>query len=125
MQRPLVLAALVLCASGALPAAANDTESLATRSIAHRLPTGWHARVRWRNDTLVAFVSPATIQESFDLFYDQQRASEAVAHLCPAAGDPLWKALGPRQDLAIEPEVMGKGGFRVSCRATLRETPAS
>lgn len=125
MQRTLTLAAAVLCASAALPAAADDTESLATRSITDRLPSGWHARVRWRNDTLVAFVSPATVQESFDLFYDQRRASEVVAHICPAPADPLWRALGPQQDLAIEPEVMGKGGFRVSCRATLRESPAS
>jgi hypothetical protein len=48
-----------------------------------------------------------------------------VAQICPAPADPLWQALGPQQDLAIEPEVMGKGGFRVSCRATLRESPAS
>ena len=106
--------------------AAEAAQAEVARQVGARLPDGWTARVRWRGDRLlVAFLTPRTIQEGFDVFYDARRQTELLAGLCPEADDPVWRLLGPGRDVAIEPEVMGKGGLRVSCRATLAEAPAS
>ena len=64
------------------------------------------------------------MQEAFDLHHEPRRA-ELIGRLCPPVVDPVWGPLRPHQDITIEPVVMGKGSFRVSCRATLREAPAS
>lgn len=113
------------------PRAAADTDeaqAAVARHVGALLPEGWTARVRWRGELLVAFLTPRTIQEGFDVFYDARRQTELLGGLCPKAGDPAWRLVGPGRDVVIEPEVMGKGGLRVSCRATLREeggTPAT
>lgn len=124
MSRPRILAGALAALLSPLPSVAADTDeaqAAVARHVGARLPEGWTARVRWRGELLVAFLTPRTIQEGFDVFYDARRQTELLAGLCPGADDPAWRLVGPGRDVVIEPEVMGKGGLRVSCRATLRE----
>ncbi len=121
----LTASAAAVLFAGPSAATADQATDLVARGIAERAPAGWQIRVRWRNDALTAFVTAPTVQQSFDLFYDARRQADLISRLCPSAPDPVWNLLDVRQDIAIEPEVMGKGGLRVSCRATLREAPAS
>ena len=120
---PILLTALAL--AGSQPALAGDAAELVARGMAERAPDGWQVRVRWRQDALVAFLTAPTPQEAFELYYDTHRQAELVARMCPPEGDPVWRQLDPHQDVAVEPEVMGKGSLRVSCRATLRQAQAS
>jgi hypothetical protein len=119
-----ILMIVVFAITGGSALAADPVEMLKDGTEA-QLPEGWQARVRWRDRTLVAFLTAPTVQQSFDLFYDPERGAELVAELCPRRTDILWQELSPDQDVAIEPEVMGKGGLRVSCRATMTGDPPS
>lgn len=117
-------------AVGILPqpasAAAADPADLLSEFIEARVPQDWGVRVRWRDDVLVAFVSPP-VAEAFDLFYDSDKQLALLRDLCPPEGEAVWQALRTGQDIAVEPVVMGKGGVRASCHDLLadEERPAS
>lgn len=127
----LLLAAAALTAPvlvEANPVAANpaaDPTTLLTDFLEARMPGDWGLRVRWREDVLVAFLSPP-IDEAFDLFYHPDRQIAVLRGLCPPSDAPVWKALEDGQDIALEPVVIGKGSIRASCRNLVKEKqPAS
>lgn len=109
-----------------VPAAATDPAGLLSEFVEARVPQDWGVRVRWRDDVLVAFVSPP-VAEAFDLFYDSDKQLALLRNLCPPKDEAVWQALQTGQDIAVEPVVMGKGGIRASCHDLLTEEarPAS
>lgn len=109
------------------PARAGDDAAAAAyreRSMQH-VPKGWQVRARWRDKALVAFLLPPTFAVGFDTFYDTAAEVGLARDVCPPADDPLWGRIGPDQDLAVEPQVLGKGALRISCRATNAEAPST
>lgn len=112
-------------ALGAAPGSAKDRlERAMEERVRTSLPASWQVRVRWRETVLVTYLMPPT-HEAFDLFYQPARQTELIQRLCPPLSDGLWGEIGDGRDIAIEPAVLGKAGFRVSCRATAAEAEAS
>jgi hypothetical protein len=124
-MRHLWLLGLALLGGAAPALAESAAANLLRERIAGQVGQDWNLRVRWREQALVAFLSPPTVQESFNLAYSPGDQESLVERLCPQPDDPLWHLLTPQQDIAIEMQVLGKGGLRISCRATERPDPAA
>lgn len=118
MKPAALLMAAVLAVP--VPAAAADPAELLSEFIEARAPQDWNVRVRWRDDVLVAFLSPPVTQ-AFDLFYDSEEQLAVLRDLCPPKSEPVWQALRAGQDIALEPVVMGKGTVRTSCGDLLKD----
>jgi hypothetical protein len=100
-----------------------DTAGILKKQLKAQVPSKWEVRVRWRDNELLASITPWPYQEAFQLWYEPAKLSGMLASFCPASADEIWNAIGTDKDIVLEPTVGGKAGveFRVSCRkATAR-----
>jgi hypothetical protein len=95
----------------------NAVKTLTEELKAHA-PAKWDVRVRWRDDQLLASITPWPYQEAFQLWYDTNKLADTLTSLCPKPDHEIWKLIKPDQDVILEPTVGGKSGTdaRVSCR---------
>jgi len=106
-------------------ASAEETpEAAMLRSeIGAKVPATWQIRVAWREDQLVAFITPP-YQEAFDLWYEPDKLRVKMLSLCPAKDDALWAPLGQGKQIAVEPTVGGKSDDSMRLTCPLGESPA-
>jgi hypothetical protein len=114
------------------PATAQGSRQEAVTTLTNELkenaPPQWLVHVRWRDDNLLASITPLPYDEAFKLFYEPSRLSDALTRLCPSSSERIWGLINAGQDVILEPTVGGKSGIdlQVSCRKWLRNSdPAS
>jgi hypothetical protein len=115
-----IFVAAMLCGASVIAQAQEaDPVSVLTTELRAHVPPKWDVRVRWRDQHLLATITPLPYQEAFELWYDQSRLAETLSGFCPKAGDEVWRLIKDEQDIVLEPTVGGKTGVeaRLSCRA--------
>lgn len=87
-----------------------------TQEIGAKVPAAWQIHVTWREDELLAFVTPP-YREAFDLWYEPERLRATMLSLCPAKDDSLWARLGQGKRIVVQPTVGGKSdnAMRLTC----------
>ena len=87
--------------------------ALLNRELTAKVPQSWQIHVTWRDEVLVAFITPP-YQEAFDLWYAPEKPGRCSV-CAPAAA--LWHQLAPNQSIAMQPTVGGKSAdsMRVQC----------
>ena len=117
-----ILALSISCCSlclGNFAVSAEPTPEaqMLSQEIASQVPPNWQIHVSWRENQLVAFVTP-TYQEGFDLWYEPQKLRAAMLKLCPGRDDPLWVRLSSGKQIAVQPTVGGKSddSMRLTCQ---------
>lgn len=110
-----------------LPAGAAEDRAVAAlvQDLKEHAPAQWEVRVRWRDDRLLATITPQPYQLAFELGYAPAKLAAAMARLCPGAGAEIWNLVGPEQDVVLEPSIGAKTvpGARVSCRKAKSDQP--
>jgi hypothetical protein len=93
----------------------SETGMLANE-IAAKVPADWQIHISWRDNQLVAFVTPP-YQQAFNLWYDPEKLRTTMLNLCPAKDDAVWAHLGQDKQIAVEPTVGGKSdvAMRLTC----------
>jgi hypothetical protein len=88
-----------------------------SEEIASKAPSNWQIHVTWRENQLVAFVTPP-YQEAFDMWYKPEKLRAAMLKLCPGRDDPLWGRLASGKQIAVQPTVGGKSddSMRLTCQ---------
>ena len=116
----MMLALTVICSSisaGVASRAEETREAVAlTQEISARIPSDWQVHVSWRDNQLVAFVTPP-YQQAFDLWYEPEKLRAKMLSLCPSKDDSLWRLIGQDKQVAVEPTVGGKSdvAMRLTC----------
>lgn len=103
-----------------VPAEAAEDRAVAAlvQELKEHAPSQWEVRVRWRDERLLATITPQPYQSAFELWYAPAKLAAALTGLCPGAGAEIWTLVGPEQDIVLEPSIGAKTvpGARVSCR---------
>jgi hypothetical protein len=102
--------------AGPVLAEPSPQAALLNQEIAAKVPRNWQIHVTWRDKVLLAFITPP-YQEAFDLWYEPTKLHETMLNLCPKSGDPIWRQLGPGEEVAMQPTVGGKSddSMKVPC----------
>jgi len=110
-----------------LPTEAAEDRAVAAfvQDLKERAPSQWEIRVRWRDDRLLATITPQPYQVAFELWYAPPKLAAVLTGLCPGAGVTVWALVGPEQDIVLEPSIGAKTvpGARVSCRKAKQDQP--
>ncbi len=95
-----------------------------TQEIRAHTPANWLVRVRWRDNQLLASITPLPYDTAFKLWYEPEQLHDLLVGLCPNLKEIVWTLIGADQDVVLEPTVGGKSGTeaRVNCRAALQST---
>jgi hypothetical protein len=99
----------------------EDPVTNLTRELKAHTPSQWLVRVRWREERLLASITPLPYDTAFQLWYEPEKLHQILVDLCPKAEEQIWTLIAAGQDVVLEPTVGGKSGVeaQVSCRSAM------